>query len=371
MATLPDYLTDQTEEAIRQRMLDSLPSDLDKAEGSFIWDSLDPVAIELALAAIWAQQALRRGFASTAFGDYLDLRCEEHGVTRKAAVNATGQVKFTGTPDTTTVPVGARVATPADPATNTQSVEFVTTKKVTLDGSGVGYADIEAVVAGTSGNVPVGSISILSSPLAGITGVTNLAATTGGADTESDTDLLDRYLLKVQNPGTSGNKADYMKWALEVDGVGAAQVIPVWSGPGTVKVILLGTDKLSASSEVVAAVQNYISPSPETGEGKAPVGATVTVVTATVVNINISATVTLDGTKTLQEVQVAFETSLADYLAEIAFSADPTVRYSRTGSILLDTAGVQDYSDLLVNGGTGNVTISSGQVAVTGTVTLT
>ncbi|RYD01661.1 hypothetical protein N752_29225 [Desulforamulus aquiferis] len=53
MTTLPEYLTSQTEEAIRQKMFNSLPSNLDKSEGSFIWDSLSPAAIELALAALW------------------------------------------------------------------------------------------------------------------------------------------------------------------------------------------------------------------------------------------------------------------------------------------------------------------------------
>ncbi|GAW28517.1 hypothetical protein ULO1_27410, partial [Carboxydocella sp. ULO1] len=73
-ADLPEYLTDQNFETILQRMLDSLPDDLDKSEGSFIYDALSPAAIELALAAIWAQEVLRRGFASTTFGQYLDLR---------------------------------------------------------------------------------------------------------------------------------------------------------------------------------------------------------------------------------------------------------------------------------------------------------
>ncbi len=56
MAVLPEYLTEQTEEAIRQRILDTLPDDLDKAEGSYIWDAVSPMAIELALAAMWAQE---------------------------------------------------------------------------------------------------------------------------------------------------------------------------------------------------------------------------------------------------------------------------------------------------------------------------
>lgn len=65
----------------------------------------------------------------------------------------------------------------------------------------------------------------------------------GGEDTEGDSSLLNRYYAKVRSPGTSGNRADYLIWALDIPGVGAAQVQPLWNGPGTVKVVIIGTDK--------------------------------------------------------------------------------------------------------------------------------
>ena len=368
MADLPEYLTDQTYETILQRMLDTLPSDLDKSEGSFIWDALSPAAIELALAAIWAQEVLRRGFVGTTFGAYLDLRCEEHGLTRRPAVKATGQVTFIGTPGTV-IPAGTQVSTASTEAA--PAIFFATKTEATIGAGGSVTVDIEAVEAGASGNVAAGTITMLVQPVAGVTGVSNAAAATGGLDEENDASLLGRYLAKVRSPGTSGNKADYINWALEVPGVGGVQVIPLWNGPGTVKVVLLGADKLPASQAVVDAVKNYICPTAEVGEGKAPIGAIVTVVAATAVNINVSATMVLTGSKTLVEVTAAFEASLAGYLASIAFASDPTVRYVKIGALLLDTEGVLDYTNLLVNGGTGNVTINTGEVAVKGTVTLT
>lgn len=56
MAEIPRYLEDQTEEQIMQRMLDRLPADLDKSEGSFLWDAEAPVAFMLSEAALWAQE---------------------------------------------------------------------------------------------------------------------------------------------------------------------------------------------------------------------------------------------------------------------------------------------------------------------------
>lgn len=367
MATLPNYLIEQTEEEIMKRMLDRLPPDLDKSEGSYIWDALAPVAAELAQAVMWAQEVLRRGFAQTTFGEYLDLRATEHGITRKPAVKATGQVVFTGMPGTV-IPAGTQVSTVA--SETAPAIFFATTEEVMIGEDGTATANIEAIEAGKEGNIAAETIKLLAQPISGVTGVTNPTPTTGGTDEEDDESLLARLLQKVQHPGTSGNKADYINWALEVPGVGGAKVIPLWNGPGTVKVVLLGTDKKPANPEIVQTVQNYIAPTQGMGEGKAPIGASVTVVAATPVEINVSATVILTGTKTLEEVQREFEKNLDDYLASIAFSADPTVRYVRIGSLLLDTGGVQDYSNLLVNGETANITIALDEVAVHGTVTL-
>lgn len=368
--SLPEYLIEQKEEAIRQRMLDSLPPGLDKAEGSYIWDALSPAAIELTQAALWAQEVLQRGFASTTFGEYLDLRCGEHGLTRRGAVKAAGQVTFTVSGNTY-IPAGALVATPADPVAGEESRVFATAAGITIEEEGNYDLNIVAVEAGAGGNVIPGAISILVNPVPGVTSVTNTAATTGGADTESDSSLLARYYARVQTPGTSGNKADYINWALEVPGVGGVQVIPLWNGAGTVKVVLLGYDKGPVSSEIVSSVQNYIAPAGGTGEGKAPIGAEVTVVSAIGVDINVTALIVLTGTKTMDEVTVAFEKALDEYLKSIAFTGDPTVMYLRVGSLLLDTEGVQSVTTMWINDlESTNITINTGEVGVKGAVAL-
>lgn len=370
MTTLPGFPEgEHSYDQILARMLASLSSRYDKTEGSTLYDILAAAAIEMAMSAVWAQQALERGFAQTTFGEYLTLRAEEHGIIRRAATTATGTVTFTGI-EGAKIPAGTIVSTAS--SETSAAILFETTSEVTiLVGGTTVDSPISAVEAGVTGNVAAGTIVFMAESLSGISSVTNAAATTGGTDEETDASLLNRYLTRVRSPGTSGNKSDYLNWALEVDGVGAAQVVPIWNGPGTVKVILIGTDKTPAGASVVTAAQNYIAPDPSVGEGRAPIGADVAVVAATAVNINVSATIVLDGTKTLGEVQTAFENALAEYLASIAFTTDPSPKYVRIGSLLLDTPGVQDYSGLTVNGGTGNVTINTGEVAVKGTVTLT
>ena len=79
-------------------------------------------------------------------------------------------------------------------------------------------------------------------------------------DEEEDSSLLARYLQRVRNPSSSGNRADYIAWALEVSGVGGVSVIPVRDGPGTVSVAVLNQTMEPADQTLVDAVQNYIAP---------------------------------------------------------------------------------------------------------------
>lgn len=368
MANLPLYLQDQTEDEIMQRMLDRVPPDIDSSEGSFIWDAQAPVAFILSESAVWAQQVLERGFASTTFGEYLDLRTAEHGVVRRAAVVATGQVKFTGTVGKV-VPAGIVVATPADEISGEASTEYETTVAVTMDEKGEATAPIRALIPGRSGNVPAGVIEVMSTPISGVTAVTNPEETTGGADTESDESLLERFYARVRNQGTSGNKAQYIQWAGEVPGVGGVQVRPLWAGPGTVGVYLLDVEKRAASAEIVRATQAYIDPTQDgQGEGMAPAGPIVTVMAAVEVPINVRVKLTLASGTTLDEVKALIGNGVRQYLKQLAF-VDPLVRYTRIAAVLLDIPPIIDFMNLSINGlSDANTEIGPGQVAVLGTV---
>ncbi|RAR41952.1 baseplate J/gp47 family protein [Paenibacillus sp. MDMC362] len=382
MADLPLYLLDQTEENIMNRMLNKVPSDIDKSEGSFIWDAQAPVAFMLSEAALWAQELLRRGFASTVASDHpdirsaeLDLRTAEHGITRREAVASSGSVAFTGKPGTT-VPAGTYVATPADEGSGESSVEYVTTSGVTLGDLGTGAAPIRAVTPGSNGNVPAGVIQLMMTSVSGVTSVTNPEPTRSGTDTESDQSLLERFYAKVRSQGTSGNKAQYMQWANEIAGVGGVEVAPLWKGPGTVGLYLIDTDKRAASQDIVNAVQQYIDPSQDgQGEGVAPAGPVITVMPAAEVAIEISVKVqrTQEQPSTMEEIRKLIEDGVRTYLQQIAFNRkDPLVRYTRIAAVLLDIPIIVDYSDLTINGHTEqqNIEIGSGQVAVLGTVSV-
>ncbi len=520
MAELPEYLTEQTYEAILQRMLDTLPADISKSEGDYVWDSLAPAAIELALSAVWAQQVLARGFASTTFGEYLDLRSEEHGIIRIAAIKATGEVTFTGEMGVN-IPIGTQVSAVSDGIN--PAIFFITKNAATVGSGGTVIVGIEAIEAGNNGNVAAGTISMMQ-PVPGITAVTNVNATIGGAEKEDDTSLLTRYLQRVRYPSAGGNKADYVNWSLECPGVGRVSVVPVRDGPGTVSISIVDLNLDPASQPLIDVVQNYIAPpwkdlkeaedmsisgygvsvdttqeddygdsvkivysasgegvlkhlsihnelqqsgiwqlrlrikvddntgtnnllqvgawdttadawlkttpggatdavitlkandllttfgdktlefywdgikqveiritrltadtttivwvdrgwyistfSTDMGDGKAPVGARVTVEAAQPISINVSVDIDLISGYVREDVREVIKNNIKAYLKTLIFTDDNDVRYVRIGEAILDTAGVKDFMNLLVNGGTSNIVIGPQQIAVPGNLNI-
>lgn len=346
----------QTKEVILQRMLDATGLDVDKRQGSITYDMLSPAAIELALAYIELDNLLNISFADTTYGSYLDMRASELGLTRYPAIKAIGELTFTGT-NGISIPVGTQVRTDAvDP------VYFVTTGAGTI-ASGTVTVPAEALVAGASGNVGAGYITVTTGNITGVTAVTNADAFYDGSDVETDAELLVRYYERVRTPATSGNAAQYKSWAKSVAGVSDAKVFPIWNGNGTVKVVLLDDDKTAPTSTIVTNAATYI-------ESVRPIGATVTVVGATEVTIAVSATVTLAAGATLSQAQASATTLITNYFKELAFT-DPVVRLSKVGNVLLDSPYILDYSNLKLNNATSNVTIADGSVAILGTVTLT
>jgi uncharacterized phage protein gp47/JayE len=348
---------DQTKVAILDRMLEQVPDDLDKRQGSVTYDMLSPAAIEFALAYIELGQLLDRGFADTAYDEYLDRRCADMGVFRKPPVASHGYVTFTGTAGTN-IDAGQRVSTDS-----INPVYFITTEAVTIQASGKVNARVAAEVGGLAGNVGIGAISITVGNITGVSAVTNDAAMIDGVDPESDGDLLDRYIERVTAPIASGNPSHYRQWARDVSGIRDAKVYPIWNGPASVKVVLLGSDNKTPSPEKVQEVAAYI-------ESQRPIGADVTVVGVKEVPINISLGAKIASYTTIAAVTEQLKSGLSAYLQELAFK-DPLVRYTQVQRVTLDISEIIDYKDLLVNGGVANVEIPDDSVAVIGTVKVT
>ncbi len=356
---IPDFLKED-EETIHQRMLEKAPPGIDVREGSFFWDATRPGALEKArLIQFQLQNMLQIFFVQTSYGTYLDYLGQARGVTRLPATSATGNVKFVGQPGIL-VKAGTQVATQS--STNAPAITFKTTEEGVINAEGEVVVRAECAELGTAGNVPAGVIVLMLDPVNGVTAVTNPEPFTGGTDIEDDDAFRERILEAWRSPVTSGNKYHYKFWAKEVPGVGDAKVIPLWDGPGTVKVVIVDGNKRAASPELLDAVTAHI-------EDERPIGATVTVASAAEKQINIAANITLASGYAIAQVQELYQDTVTNFFKEIAL-VETYVSYAQLGKLLLETPGVGDYSGLLANGAANKVLLGEEEIPVLGAVTL-
>lgn len=341
-----------TVEEVKNDILSRLTSDIDVREGSFFNDMISSAAHEIWKTYQSLDAVVPIVYVDETSGEYIDKRCAEYGITRKQGTKATTILTISGT-DGTVVPKSKVFMT-------ANELEFLTDEEVTITG-GLVTVIATSIQIGEIYNVAAGTIIRQFVNLKGLTSVTNNEAT-GGTNEETDTSLVTRLYTYMQSPSTSGNSNHYKQWALEVDGVGDAKIIPIWNGPGTVKVLIVGNDKEPVDGTIASNCLDHI-------EDIRPIGATVTVESATGLNINVTASISIDASTTLSTVQDTFVTALRTYLKNIAFDTY-TIVYNRISYILLDINGVIDYTSLVVNGGTENITIGSEQVPVIGSVVI-
>lgn len=328
---------------IAKRMKDDLKNPPNKVEGSFASDNIQAVAKEVAKLYGYVDWLIDMHFAETATGEFLDAKGQEVGVFRKKETRSTGIARFYGR---------ANLFIPAGFVVRANGNDYYTTKIAYIGKDG--YIDIEIASSkkGEGTNVPENT-DFSFNHLAGLERVTNTKPISGGANLESDESLRERILLKMRYPGTSGNKYHYMHWAMEVDGVGRVKVLPLWKGPGTVKVSILDTMQRPASRELIEKVQYHIDHGGDRqGEALAPIGALLTVSTAKTKPLNVKAKIELEPStsKNRSIISGEFEKSLQAYLdAEISYKKN-RLTVAKVIDLLYSIEAVADIIELNVNG---------------------
>ena len=160
------------------------------------------LVVAFSMAVIWqlAEYVYYGAYKDTAEGYQLDGVCQYIGIKRKKADYATGTVTFTGIPGTV-IPLFFIVSAGAH--------QFWTQQIATIPAGGTVDVPIRAIELGNTSNVLAGTITRIVNPLPdmGVTAVTNAAATIGGADVETDEELLSRYDESISLGGASTTSA--------------------------------------------------------------------------------------------------------------------------------------------------------------------
>ncbi|MCL6559022.1 MAG: baseplate J/gp47 family protein [Firmicutes bacterium] len=363
---IPEFLQSESAEEICERLFQlAKEKNIDITEGSIFFNAVKPVALDQAERDQFKRiELFKLMWPDWSYGIWLEMLGEASGTTpKKQPTHAEGTLKIQGVPGTL-VPIGFVFATRA--VGENPSVLFKSKQPVTIDSSGFASIGIQAVEAGTRGNVDTGTITLMSVPMNGIISITNEQPTTGGTDLEEEESFRQRVLNSNKQEKLSGADSDYIRWAEEVDGVGKAYVIPEWDGAGTVKVVVIDANGLPANQSILDSVQQHIAPSGKNRGGLAPVGHLVTVVAPVRKLINYQFSWELSPDVDAQETQDKFKAALLSYYKDVGVGG--TVHYNRVGALLINLEGVVNYSGLTVDGGAGDVQLAGDEYPGTGTV---
>lgn len=356
-------------EDIHGEMLKVFTEDISTIPGEFAYDATRGSAEQIAmLREMMIHFLLMRAFTQTSDGEYLDLLGDMRAVWRKKATKSTGYVIFYGKPGTI-IPKGTIVSTEA--SENVNSINFITLEMGEIEND---YVKVlaECMTAGNVGNVKPSSVKVLVSEINDVSRVSN-DEFKNGTDIEDDESLRDRVQMAEREEQLSGADVDYERWAKEVDGVGYAYCRETWNGPGTVKVHILDKNRKPASSELIAKVKEYIWPDLKSGQvnrgGKAPTGIKECIFdTPKIKNIIVGGDIVVSSDFDSKGVLDRLKTLINKYFDKIDIYG--TISYNMVTSIIgvlmVNDMGVEDFSNVTLNGLKENIKLDSELASVTG-----
>lgn len=268
----------------------------------------------------------------------------------KPATFANGTVNVSGI-NGSFVPVGSQLSGNADIAYET--LELVTVGTVPAP------VKVRAIDPGVAGNLEAGSVLTFVSAIVGIDAQATVVVMHGGTDPETDDELRERVLARIQKPPMGGDADDYVAWALEVPGVTRAWCYPLEMGIGTVTVRFM-CDELRAdqdgfpTADDVARVEAHLA-------GKRPVAVKDFFVVAPIrqeLSFEI-VELALDNEAT----RAAIEASVKEMLIERA-EPGQTIYASWIGEAVSQAVG-EDYHTLIFE---NTPMLSPGHLAVIGSI---
>jgi uncharacterized phage protein gp47/JayE len=373
MATLQTYTFSEIVSNIATVVQGSASALLNFTVGSV----LRAIAEATAAVILWLQaiilQVLTLTRASTSVGTDLDTWMADFGLSRLAAVAATGQVtfaRFTATMQAV-VPIG----------TNVQSSDATQNFTVTIDPTNSAYnaglggyvlaantasvnVPVQAAVAGTDGNVQAAAISVITTPIQGVDTVTNAAAFTNGVNAESDAALRLRFVAYLGSLSKATDAA--VGYAISTVQQGLDYTLTedeAYDGtyqPGYFYVVVDdGTG--SPPSQLLTNVSNAI-------EGVRGLTISFGVFAPAIETANVTMVVTSAAGYDHPTVVGNVGLALTAFINGLTLGT--TLPYTQLAAVAYGVAGVTNVSGVLLNGGTADLAATKKQVIVAGTMTV-
>lgn len=361
----------ETFDRILERTLDQTPTDIDKREGSIIYDAMASTSIELAVLYGYLDFILKNSFGNTANRYWLIERAKERGIEPHPATASLLIGKFNKE-----IPHAYKFSL---------SDLIFKVEDYIKEAGGFFYYSLRCETNGKIGNISGGRLT----PKQNIDGLTTaevVRIAIPGEDEEETEAFRERYYRTIKNYAYGGNIDDYILKTKAIPGVGGVRVIPVWNGGGTVKIIIIDSDYNAPSPELIEEVQEKLDPVPhqQKGVGIAPIGhrVTVTGVENRTIDLTISIMKTADGNA--EKIKRDIKKDIENYFSELkknwekpkdvdeAILDKTVIRLSKILSIVLNTEGVKDYSECkFIETEEKLITLDAEEIPVAGSIGVT
>ncbi|KHK58042.1 baseplate protein [Ralstonia sp. A12] len=322
---------------------------------------------------VWLQglilQVMAITRASTSSGADLDSWMADFGLSRLAAVPATGTVTFSRFTTTQQVLVPLTAVVQTGDGTQQFNVTVDTTNPaynallggyVIPAGAASVVVPVQAVVPGVAGNAVAGAVSTIVGAIVGVDTVTNAATFTNGADAEPDGAFRSRFIAYVASLSKATKTA--IGSAIASIKQGLTYVIlenQTYAGlqqNGTF-IVIVDDGSGSPSSALLSSVSNAV-------DAVRPLTSTFYVYGPVVVNATVAMNIATAAGYTHQVITAQVQTALMNYVNSLPLGT--TLAYSRLAQVAYDASpGVINVTSMLLNGGTTDLPATNLQVIKT------
>ena len=195
----------------------------------------------------------RQIIPTTADEDYLLEYCAYKGIYRKAASAAQGVIRIEA------VSV-AEIAEGTSWRDGRSGLTFAAVQTTSVQAGSAEIA-VQCTESGSQGNIGAQTQLALMNAILGVKPQATVLQMSGGTEIESLSALLSRLIQRVQHPPAGGAPHDYVRWALEVNGITRAWCFPRYYGGGTtgVAIVLDNQTDILPTTQDCERVKAYIS----------------------------------------------------------------------------------------------------------------
>lgn len=349
-----------TYDAILATAMAEVSDDVQKGEGSLVYNALSVLAFEVEKAYTQLDYVIEQSHADTADLENLILIASDRAIEREAATNAI-------------VSITANIALPIGWRGSLKGYNYTVTA---LINAGTHTYRAHCEEAGSGPNTMLGGLTAIDY-VEGLTTATITEVLVLGEDDETQESLLARYKASFGIEAFGGNIADYKDNVNAFSGVGGCKVYPVWNGVGTVKVVVISSDYGACSQYLIDEIQEAAQPTGgDSGSGFAPIDHTVTIASVTETTVDITTTITYTTGYSWSTIGSEIEAAISAYFLSLATSWSDgedddfiTVYVSRVESAILSVTGVTDVTGTTLNGSAANLALATDAVPVLGEVT--